>query len=1096
MADLNDKLAQAADSEVHRSSWQATNPDFGVNKAAIGTMTGGALPQQPQTGIPVPQAAMGAQDPLEMLKASSTPSQEPLSLDTITDAQKEKIMKSFRECRNIANTQYTEVVEPRILHRRDVYQGTAEYYDKVFPILSQTSRWVSKDVKTSCNWILTGMMEAFCGTDAPLSVKGVNVDDDEVASKVQELVRYQLEKKNDWYHFCQAALRCALSENFAVAKVWWKHEEKRVKMEFLLDLQDLEQIIALTEGVGTGEIQNVEITELGEGVDDLVKCSYEEVKVTANHPVIEFVPSSELRYTPDAPNLQDCKFVAHRKLVRGSYLKQREMDGVYKNIDKALEEYDPGDISSTMLDRSNDIDRADSFKRPSDEDNASKEVELYEAYLQVDWNNDGIYENVIVHAVGDEPIRISENDYGFPPFFICSSEYDPNAVFNRDSSTDMLEQQQDLKTAVMRQIITNVAKNNAPRVFVNELMVDMDALMEGDEIISTRGDPSTAVLTPPSLPIAGLTMDVINYAQTEIESQSGSTRYNQGLNSDSLNKMLALDTPIPLIDGSYKLNKDIVEGDLLVGSDGKATEVLKAHPIQLPERAFKITFENGDVIKAGGEHRWSVKMADKNYNHRSKHWEKLPTFRIYDLMKTGHKAWVPAVHEIDFTEKDLPIDPYVLGAWLGDGNAHTNRFTSMDKEVVEGFKNWAEKFYKGHIEPAKQQHAGRAVTYVIVNTPFRIMLKDMHLLKDNRYENCKGNVKHIPDIYLQGSFEQRLALLQGLMDTDGCITRDGQSIFCNSEPALIESFVKLIHSFGLRANVRWFKNSSDLVKTDRLSAHVYFSAPFVPVRIQRKVDRFKTKSANKWGKQRIVSIEEIPVEPMRCLTVSAEDELYCCGNVMTLTSNTATGVTAILGMAEKRNKMVARSIAERFFIPIYKFVILLNQKYLEDEQMIRLTNKTLSIRKEDLDIDYDLIVNVGQGAGTREAQIQYLMLVLNQIYPQLATQGIVNAKSWYNLVVKLLEALGLRDVSQYLLDPESPEAQQQAMAAQQAAAQAQAEALQNSLQLAIAKSSVPRVNLSLENLPPDAQREYLKEKLGIDTTERAIAEHEVLIKND
>ena len=98
--------------------------------------------------------------------------------------------------------------------------------------------------------------------------------------------------------------------------------------------------------------------------------------------------------------------------------------------------------------------------------------------------------------------------------------------------------------------------------------------------------------------------------------------------------------------------------------------------------------------------------------------------------------------------------------------------------------------------------------------------------------------------------------------------------------------------------------------------------------------------------------------------------------------------------------------------------------------------------------------------------------------------------------MKLLEALGLRDVSQYLLDPESPEAQQQAMAAQQAAAQAQAEALQNSLQLAIAKSSVPRVNLSLENLPPDAQREYLKEKLGIDTTERAIAEHEVLIKND
>ena len=213
-------------------------------------------------------------------------------------------------------------------------------------------------------------------------------------------------------------------------------------------------------------------------------------------------------------------------------------------------------------------------------------------------------------------------------------------------------------------------------------------------------------------------------------------------------------------------------------------------------------------------------------------------------------------------------------------------------------------------------------------------------------------------------------------------------------------------------------------------------------------------------------------------------------------NNTATGITAILGMAEKRNKMTARSIAEKFFIPMYKFIILLNQKYLEEEQMIRLTNKTLSIKKEDLDIDYDLIVNVGQGAGTREAQIQYLLMVLNQIYPQLANFGIANAKSWYNLVCKLLEALGLRDVSQYLLDPESEEAQRQAQAAQEAAANAQAQALQNSLQLSIAKYSIPRLNINLTDLPPDVQRQYLKDKLGINTTERSIAEHEVLVKND
>lgn len=743
MADLNDQIAAAAKSAVNRSSYQATSPDFGTDEAAMATMNGGTLPQQFQTGV---LGSMIMRDPLETLKASSVPKQAELSLDTITKAQKEKIMKAFTNCRDIADDQYKQIVEPAILHRRNVYQATPDYYDKVFPNLSQTSRWVSKDVKTSCNWILTSMMEAFCGTDVPLSVKGVDVADDEIAGKIQELVRYQLEKKNDWYHFCQAELRSALSENFCVAKVWWKREEKRTPMEFLLDLQNMEQIIALTEGVGNGTIQNMQFENVGDGVGDLTKVTYDLVKVINNHPVVEYVPSAELRYTPDAAELQNCKFVAHRKVVRGSYLKQREKDGVYKNIDKALEEYSSGRIEPTALERANDPDRADRWKRPSDRDNASKEVELYEAYLQVDWNNDGIYENIIVHAVGNVPIRIAENDYGFPPFFVCSSEYDPNAVFNRDSSTDMLEQQQDLKTAVMRQIITNVAKNNSPRIFVNERTTDMDALMENEEIIPTQGNPQESIFIPPSLPLAGLTMDVINYAQTEIESQSGSTRYNQGLDSNSLN-------------------------------------------------------------------------------------------------------------------------------------------------------------------------------------------------------------------------------------------------------------------------------------------------------------------------------------------------------------NTATGITAILGMAEKRNKMVARSIAERFFIPMYKFIILLNQKYLEDEQMIRLTNKTLSIRKEDLDIDYDLIVNVGQGAGTREAQIQYLMLVLNQIYPQLANFGIVNAKSWYNLVCKLLESLGLRDVSQYLLDPESEEAQRQAQEAQKAAAAAQAEALQNSLQLSIAKYSIPRLSVNLSDLPPDAQRQYLKDKLGIETTEKAIAEHEVLTDN-
>ena len=237
-------------------------------------------------------------------------------------------------------------------------------------------------------------------------------------------------------------------------------------------------------------------------------------------------------------------------------------------------------------------------------------------------------------------------------------------------------------------------------------------------------------------------------------------------------------------------------------------------------------------------------------------------------------------------------------------------------------------------------------------------------------------------------------------------------------------------------------------------------------------------------------------------------------------NKTATGITAILGQAEKRNKMVARSIAEKFFIPIYRFLhmminflhiffdllhimyqmqvmiyrflILLNQKYLEEEQMVRLTNENVNIRREDIEIDYDLIINVGQGAGTREAQIQYLMLVLQQIYPQIASFGIVNPKSWYNLVCKLLTTLGLRDVTQYLLDPASPEAQQAAQQAAAAQAQAEAKAMEDSIRLAVAKSSVPRVTVPITEFPPDVQKQYIEKHLGIETTEEEIAKHEIL----
>lgn len=680
--------------------------------------------------------------PLDLLlsAAQSTGKDKEISLKTLKKQEIDKIMQSFKQCREIADRYYTSKVEPKLKERREIYLARADHYKKKFKRLSELTNWCSRDVKTTIDWILPSLIEVYTGGDDPIDIKGVNVEDDDRARKLQQLLKYQMERKNSYFTFLDTVLKDALILNMGAAKVWWKREEKREAYEMLLNTQDVQMTALLLQEYQRGSIE-IQDMEPIEGAPDLFKVTFERVNVTANHPVLEYLPPSELRYTPEASNLQSAKFTAHRKVVRGDYLIRKEREGVYENVREALAKYS-GNTRYTAYDREHNPELSNAPAKLSDNDTASKEVELYEGYLQVDYNNDGVFEDVIVHAVGDTPIRIAGNDFEMAPFFVCAAEYDPSMVFGEESFADNLEQLQDLKTALVRQIIINVAKNNAPQKFVNETNVDMDALINNEEhvpVMGTSGSPRDNVFVPDPLPLSPATMMLVEYAQNEIEAQSGSTRYNQGLDSNSLNK-------------------------------------------------------------------------------------------------------------------------------------------------------------------------------------------------------------------------------------------------------------------------------------------------------------------------------------------------------------TATGITAIMGSAEKRLKHYAKQMAENFVVPLFRFLILLNQKYLEEEQMIRLTNENVVIRKEELDIDYDLMINVGQGAGTREAQIQYLMILINQIYPQLAQQGIVTPNSWYQIVKDLLEKMGVRNTAAYLADPNAPEMQQRQQQAQQQAIQAQ----QMQMQAEIAKASVPRVSVKLEDLPMDAKLQFIQQKLGLQTTPKNVAEKELV----
>ena len=985
------------------------------------------------------------------------------------------------------------------------------------------SRVVSSDVMDAVEWIMPSLMRIYFASDI-VSCEPIGEEDTEAAERVAALLNYQFLRRGNGFTAAYKWFKDALVYGLGVLKITWEDRERttsfreselpqdefeRLSSDPKVRVRHFEEAPPMPPDEAT--LQQMAQSVLSQFPPEMPPAQQQAILTQAmqqmiaqmpkvfrnvygtqrvmdySGPVYEVIAPEDFYYDPEAEELGDARFTIHRVFRSPDYLRRMEDAGVYSNVQEALERQSAGkrdvQADAEKLERFAEEDRSAPWDQTVGIEDEQKRapVEVWEWWGDFDPEDDGKMEPYVITVANDVVIRCEPNpyDHGETPFEVLRPILDVHK-FEGISIADLVKEFQDVKTSLRRQILDNISwQNNGMWEVARGGGVDLESLKNPRPGGIVRVDIAGSIrpLTPP--PLQQGPYMAMEFEQTQAEQRTGVTRYNQGLQSDSLNKMLALDTPIPLVDGSYKRNGDVVEGDIVIGSDGTGTKVLKAHPVQMPGRAFELTFKSGDVVRAGGEHRWSVKVCDGHYRNLSPEWEKLPTERIFDLMQSGHKVFIPRVGPVDFTEKKLPIPSYLLGAWLGDGNAHTNRFTTMDPEIVKAFAEWAEQFYGGGVEKCSQQHSGKATTYQLVNTPFRRMLKDLGVLKDSRYEATKGNVKHIPEIYLRGSFEQRLALLRGLMDTDGCIDKNGNAIFCNSEPALVEGFVRLVESLGGKPCVNWSEKQGHKFKTARPHAHVTFALAYCPASLPRKVRRWKLNPAY-WERQAIVSIREIPIEPMRCLTVEAKDELYCCGRRLTLTLNTATGISAIMGASQQRLELIARLFAETGVQRTFVKSLALNRQFMNDQFVARLYNKPIAINRDDISGQFDILVSVGISAGQQEMRQQQLMQLLN-MGPGLSQTGVMTPDNVYEVLCKLLQGWGFKDFQRYASDPQFVQQmqmqmqslQQQLQQMQQQLQQSQAQTQQMGAILqhpAVAPVAAQVLQQQMAEQPPGAQQ--------------------------
>lgn len=134
--------------------------------------------------------------------AAGNAEEENISLETLSKDAVEKIMTAYKAGRDVADHYYTATVEPALIRRYNVYRADTDHYREKFKTLSEYSDWVSRDVKTTIDWIMPSLMEVFTGSDDPVDIAGVNVSDDDNAKKIQQLISYFVTRKNSFSRSC------------------------------------------------------------------------------------------------------------------------------------------------------------------------------------------------------------------------------------------------------------------------------------------------------------------------------------------------------------------------------------------------------------------------------------------------------------------------------------------------------------------------------------------------------------------------------------------------------------------------------------------------------------------------------------------------------------------------------------------------------------------------------------------------------------------------------------------------------------------------------------------------------------------------------
>ena len=421
------------------------------------------------------------------------------------------------------------------------------------------SQVVSTDVADTIEAILPALLRIFTASDNIVKVDPVSQEDIEIAKQASDYLNHIFNKDNDGFTTLYAMFKDALLQKNGIVKVFWDTSE-RTKQETYEKLSEAEFTMLIDEdGVEVKEHteyadpafeeqkKNIkeQMNQVGDQMSaDLMAQQIKELPIPQLHDVVitrsetfgrvkfEAVPPEEFLVQRRAKTLEEAHFLCHRTTKTRSELIEMgfDYDIVHSLSAESTQRYN--EEKST---RHRNID--DDFTSDVG-DKSTDEIPICESYIRIDEDGDGIAELRKIISSGDASHTILDDVIvDSQPFCSVTPIIVPHRFYGR-SVSELVEDIQLIKSTVMRQILDNMYLTNNNRVAVMDGQVNLEDLLTNRPggVVRTKAAPSQVMMPMTTQTINNQAFPLLEYLDTVKENRSGITKYNQGMDTDSLNK--------------------------------------------------------------------------------------------------------------------------------------------------------------------------------------------------------------------------------------------------------------------------------------------------------------------------------------------------------------------------------------------------------------------------------------------------------------------------------------------------------------------------------------------------------------------------------